>query len=226
MQFEKIMEKLESLGTYQNRKVYEKHGVTSEMFGLSFNDINRLSKRIKKNTHIALKLWDTDNHDARVLATKVMTPSDLDPEMINRWVAEIDNYILADAFAGLLSGTCYCFEFMQQWLQSESEWQASIAWTVLAKMAIQPGNFDNGFYAAYLEDIRQNIHTRKNRVRYSMNSALIAIGSRDYELRELALGVAKEIGEVVVDHGDTNCKTPDAADYIAKTWSRRERGKL
>ena len=36
-----------------------------------------------------------------------------------------------------------------------------------------------------------------------------------------ALEAAKAIGKVEVDHGDTDCKTPDAASYILKAAKRR-----
>jgi hypothetical protein len=32
---------------------------------------------------------------------------------------------------------------------------------------------------------------------------------------------AKKIGKVEVDHGETNCKTPDAVTYIEKALHRR-----
>jgi hypothetical protein len=64
--------------------------------------------------------------------------------------------------------------------------------------------------------IERDIHHRKNRVRDAMNSARIAIGIRNKKLEERALKVAKNIGKVVVDHGETSCKTPDATAYIRK----------
>ena len=48
------------------------------------------------------------------------------------------------------------------------------------------------------------------------NSTLIAIGFRSHTLEKKALAVAKKIGVVEMDHGETNCKTPDAAAYILK----------
>ena len=33
----------------------------------------------------------------------------------------------------------------------------------------------------------------------------------------------KKIGTVVVDHGETGCKTPDAVVYLEKTWARRKK---
>jgi len=48
--------------------------------------------------------------------------------------------------------------------------------------------------------------------------AVICIGCRSAGLRKAALATAKRIGKVEVDHGDTACKTPDAAQYILASW--------
>jgi hypothetical protein len=42
-------------------------------------------------------------------------------------------------------------------------------------------------------------------------------------LRKKATDVAKRIGKVDVDHGDTSCKTPDAVEYIEKAAKRGAR---
>jgi hypothetical protein len=55
-----------------------------------------------------------------------------------------------------------------------------------------------------------------------MNNALIAIGSRGGALEDRAIAAAGRIGTVVVDHGATGCKTPDAAASIRKTVARRK----
>ena len=55
-----------------------------------------------------------------------------------------------------------------------------------------------------------------------MNSALIAIGVRNAILEQKALSAADRIGKVLVDHGETDCKTPDAAAYIRKTLQRKQ----
>jgi hypothetical protein len=49
--------------------------------------------------------------------------------------------------------------------------------------------------------------------------AVITIGCRNAALRKAATAAAKRIGKVDIDHGDTACKTPDAAGYIDKSWA-------
>ena len=60
-------------------------------------------------------------------------------------------------------------------------------------------------------------------VRYGMNNALIGIGGRSANLRRKAIAAAKRIGPVEIDHGDTDCKTPDAIPYIEKMWARKKK---
>jgi hypothetical protein len=38
-----------------------------------------------------------------------------------------------------------------------------------------------------------------------------------------AMGAAQKIGQVEVDHGETNCKTPEAVEYIKRTVARQRR---
>ena len=60
------------------------------------------------------------------------------------------------------------------------------------------------------------IHKAPNRVRSTMNGFIIAVGSYVAALSDKAVEVAKQVGKVRVDVGDTACKVPDAAACIAK----------
>jgi hypothetical protein len=72
--------------------------------------------------------------------------------------------------------------------------------------------------------VERRIHGSKNRVRSAMNNAVIAIGSRSPALAEAATATARRIGRVEVDHGETDCKTPDAAAYFERIWVRKGKG--
>jgi hypothetical protein len=72
-----------------------------------------------------------------------------------------------------------------------------------------------------LARIEREIHTSPNWARYAMNGALIAIGVYKPALRKKAIAAARRVGKVEVDHGQTNCKTPDAASYVEKAAKRK-----
>ena len=106
---------------------------------------------------------------------------------------------------------------MTSWIKSKDEWRASAGWNILAHLALADNGLPDSDFESMLTRIESRIPQAKNRTRHAMNNALIAIGSRNEHLAELATTAAGRIGKVEVDHGETGCKTPDAASYIAKT---------
>ncbi len=220
-----VLNELKSLGTTQNRKVYARHGVGPNMYGVSYANLNKLAKRIKKDQDVAEALWATGNHDARVLATMVADSSRMTVSQVDAWARDLGNYPLTDAFAGLASRTGFARTSIKKWTRSTSEWIGQAGWLVLSHLAMHDDAFTDKELGDYLTLIEREIHGRKNRVRAAMKSALIAIGIRNRALERKALAAAKRIGKVEVDHGETGCKTPDAAAYIRKAAERKKKKK-
>lgn len=222
MDLNAALKELEKCGTMQNRKVYRRHGVKSEMFGVSFANLNVLKRKIRMDHELALELWDTGNHDARILATMIADPDRMDGDALESWLKDLDNYIVADSFAGLASRTPHVQALMLRWTQSDEEWIGRAGWQTLAILAMREPDLLDDYFEMQLAIIERDIHTRKNRVKDAMNSALIAIGIRNDNLEKKALSTAKAIGNVEVDHGETGCQTPDAAEYILKVKKQRQ----
>ncbi len=217
-----ILSELEALGTEQNRKVYRRHGVGGAQFGVSYAHLRTLAKRIGRDHALARTLWASGNHDARVLATLIAHPPLTDEALLDAWVADLDSYVLTDAFSDFAAQTGWAQRKRDAWIDSDGEWIASAGWNLLARDALRDDGRPDDFFAPYLDRIERTIHAQKNRVRHAMNNALIAIGTRNDTLAAQATAVAERIGTVDVDHGATNCTTPDAAAYITKTRARQQ----
>jgi 3-methyladenine DNA glycosylase AlkD len=222
MNFDEVMTQLESSGSEQTRKTYRRHGVSGDMFGVSYATFGVLKKKIKVDHELAMKLWATNNHDAQVLATMIADPKLMSATLLDEWVKSLSSYAITDAFARGAVQAPSAQKKSEKWMNSKNEWIACAGWSMLAQ-ATANAELTDSYFEPYLEIIERDIHSRLNRVRYVMNSALIAIGARSDNLQKKALAVAKKIGKVEVDHGDTSCKTPDATDYILKTSAHREK---
>jgi 3-methyladenine DNA glycosylase AlkD len=216
------MEQLESLGTEQNRKVYAKHGVKGDQFGISYADLGKLKKKIGMDHELAEELWATGNHDARVLAAMIADPGRLTGHTLDAWVEDLDNYIVTEAFSKLASGSPDARQQMEKWVRAKGEWVGTAGWNVLTHLSMRPGGLPDDFLDTMIKQIETEIHGSKNRVKYAMNNALIAIGVSSSRLQKKAIEAAKRIGRVDVDHGETDCQTPDAAVYIQKTMERKK----
>jgi malonyl CoA-acyl carrier protein transacylase len=153
----------------------------------------------------------------------VAAPEQTSAKLLDAWVRDVDNDPLAGALAGLAARTSQAAKTAAAWTKAKAELKGTAGWSVLAALAQDDADLDDDFFRPYLKVIEVDIHERANRVRYAMNAALIAIGGRSAALKKEALRVAKAIGTVEVDHGDTACETPDAAGYIEKVWTRKIR---
>jgi 3-methyladenine DNA glycosylase AlkD len=222
MNFAEVMAALEAAGSEQTRKTYRRHGIENEMFGVSYATYGALKKKIKVDHELARQLWATGNHDAQVLATMIADPRLMSPGLLDDWVKSLGSYAITDAFARLAAQAPAAQKKSEKWMDSKNQWTACAGWSMLAQAVSNP-ELPDAYFEDYLDTIERDIHSRQNRVRYVMNSTLIAIGTRNQKLQKRALAAARKIGRVEVDHGNTSCKTPDATEYILKTAAHLEK---
>ena len=211
---------LESLGTEQTRKTWRRHGVGDNQYGVSYGDMGKLKKKIKTDNDLALKLWASGNHDARILALMIADPAQADPATLDSWARELTNYVITDAFSTYVGQTPLARAKAEQWIEADDEWTADAGWSLIGRLAASDSSLPDSYFTAYLARIARDLHSSKNRVRHAMNNAVIAIALRNEALEAQAIATATQIGKVVVDHGETNCKTPAAIPYIEKTKAR------
>jgi 3-methyladenine DNA glycosylase AlkD len=211
---------LEAAGTEQNRTVYPRHGVRPPMFGVSYAELSKLQKRIGVDHELARELWETGNHDARILATKIADPGAVTVRLADAWIRDCDNYVLMEAVGALVARSPVAGSRAAAWRDRSGEWAASAGWVVTARLALEPGAMTDAEAVRLVGRIQREIHAAPNRVRHEMNGALIAFGLRGGRVRDRAMAAAERIGTVRVDHGQTSCVTPDAVAYIRKTEAR------
>ena len=217
-----VLAELESLGQESFRNTYRRHGAGDDLFGVSTADLKTLAKKLKKNTSLADALWASGNYDACILATMIADPKKADPAMLDRWARTLESYPVADAFAAFVAATPHALDKAQRWVNSKDEYVSSAGWQVLAHLAMKDRSLDDEFFSDRLEVIRRDIKRAPNRTRHNMNGALIAIGLRNPKLQKQAVTIARAIGKVEVDHGNTACVTPDALAYIEKASARKK----
>jgi 3-methyladenine DNA glycosylase AlkD len=223
MNLNSALRELKRRGTAQNRKVYRRHGVGENMYGVSFADLRLLAKQIKVDHDLAVQLWATGNHDAQILAALIADPAQFDAKTLDAWSKDLENYVITDQFAGLVARTPYWKKKAEKWHTARGEWIGRAGWNLIGQLALHQPDLPDSTFEPYLFEIKTGIHQQKNRVREAMNNALIAIGLRNAALQEKALGAAHTIGRVEVDHGETNCKTNNATEYILRTVEHRRK---
>jgi 3-methyladenine DNA glycosylase AlkD len=223
MQLSEAMTRLERLGNESTLKTYRRHGVKGPAFGVRYGDLYKLQKEIGVDHALAQGLWKSGNHDARILATLVADPAAMSLEDLEAWHGDVDDYGLNDAVATVAVRSGVARQVAERWRGAKAEYRSAAGWHVAGGLSAPDTDVDDAWLRPLLAEIRTGIHAAPNRTRNAMNSVLISIGGYRPALRDEALAVAKAIGKVEVDHGDTSCKTPDAVEYIEKMAVRHSK---
>ena len=216
---DETMRALEKAGSAQTRKTYARHGAVEPLFGVSFATLKTLTKKIGVDHELALALWDTGNHDARMLAMKIADPAKISSSTLDRWASENRMRMCGGYVTMLAAESPHGSAKARKWLASSDATLRVAGWTLAGHLANLDEESADDWFVRLLAQIEKSIHSAPNREREAMNRAVITIGGRNAALRKAASAAAKRIGKVEVDHGDTACKTPDAGPYIEKMWA-------
>lgn len=228
MTLQDVMKELENFGSDQTKKVLVKHGAQEPFYGVKVQDLKKILKKTKKNHQLALDLYATGNSDAMYLAGLMADEKQITETQLDAWVEKAYWYYLSEyAVAWVTAETPFGFELGLKWTKSVKENIASAGWATLAFFAsVKPDDqLDLVKYTQLLDVVQAEIHSSPNRVRYTMNGFVIAVGSYIEPLTNKAKEIAQAIGKVNVDVGGTSCKVPLANDYIDKVKAKGKLGK-
>lgn len=223
MNLKQTMTELRKLGTAQTVKTYLRHGASEPLYGVKFGDLNKLKKKTGVDHALALELWETGNSDAQTFALMICEPSQMRSSQLDTWLRPLSYYLLVDMLASVTARSKFAAAKWAKWHRSKSDQTSTAGYGVLTNWLCHDAErVPDELITAALALIDSSIHDAPNRTRHAMNGLLIAAGVYRSDLRQEAIRVAKAIGKVEVDHGQTACKTPDAVAYINKAVARRK----
>jgi len=228
MTTKEVMTQLKSFGTESTKKTLLKHGAKEPFFGVKVADLKKITKKVKKDHKLSLELYATGNSDAMYLAGLIADEDQITKTDLKRWAKEAYWYYISEfTVPWVAAESKYGYELGLEWIKSKKENIAAAGWSTLSSIAnLRPDEeLDIDKYSELLDHIGDNIHEAPNRVRYVMNGFVIAVGGSIKKLSPQAKKIAKKIGKVEVNVGDTACKVPMATDYIQKIIDRETLGK-
>lgn len=223
MTTKEILSKLEEYGDKQTKNTLMRHGAKEPFFGVKVQELKKILKKTKKNHELSLELYATGNSDAMYLACLMADEQQIKKEQLELWVSQAYwSYLSEYAVPWVAAETEHGFELGLKWIQSDIETVASAGWGTLAYYAAvnEDEQLDTNTYIKLLDTVEKEIHNAQNRVRYTMNGFVIAIGTYVQGLTDKSKEVANKIGKVSVDVRGTACKVPLANDHIDKVIAR------
>ncbi len=222
-----VLRELEKLGKEHTKKTYLRHGVKEPVFGVTSKDLKPLAKQIGKDYALAMQLYDTGNYDAMYLAGMIAEPQKMNKEDFEHWIKQAYCHNISDYIVAVtLAESSLAKQISDEWIKSGKELYESAGWSCYAWQIgnLPDEHFEKEKIKEYLDHVEKTIHTQENRVRYAMNSFVIAVGISFLPLHKDALEAAKRYGRIEVNHGDTKCSTPLASAYIEEAEKKERVG--
>ena len=221
MNAQDVLAALKKLGKPQTAAIYRRYGTGDNVYGVLTSEIAKLKKKIKVDHALAMELWKSGNAEARVLALQIADSTKVTSADAKRWLEGGPLRLTGWYLSALLARSPVADKTMRAWMKSKDEDAREMGYAIFgSRLKDDPDSISDADAAQVLATIEKQIHRSPNWARYAMNSALIGIGVFKPALRAKAIAAARRIGKVEVDHGDTYCKTPDAASYIEKSARR------
>jgi 3-methyladenine DNA glycosylase AlkD len=192
---EEVTRELRALADPRHRQKMAYFGIeVKDALGIRVPQLRALAKRIGKNHALAQELWETGNHETRIIAAMIDEPALVTEAQMERWARDFNAWDIVDG--------CCCEVFAY----SEAAWKKAVDWSSRDEEFVKRAGFSLMAYLAYkdkssadsrflplLEIIRRESHDDRNFVRKAVNWALRNIGKRNRNLNRAATRTAREI---------------------------------
>jgi 3-methyladenine DNA glycosylase AlkD len=230
MTVEETLSILKDKGSEENRKGMSKYGInTTNAFGVNVQDIRELSKTIGKDHVLALELWKTKNHEARILATIISEPAAFTSELLDDWAEGINSWDLCDQFCNnLVYHTPFAMEKILIWSISDEPFIKRAGFATMANYALKHPDLREKDVDGFFGLILNECWDKRNYVRKAVSWALRNIGKRSLHYNRKAVKIAKQMKDEDLKPAQETAteaiKELQKSDLLAKLKAKQESG--
>ena len=196
MHYDDVMARLRALANADNVAGMARYGIRpkTETLGMSVYTVREIAKEIKRDHALALQLWDSGVHEARLLAGMIADPGQMTPAEMDRWAATFDSWDIVDqTTSNLFDKTPYAYQKVFEWAEREEEFVKRAAYALIAALAVQDKKAPDSAFEAFFPVIVAGATDERNFVKKAVNWALRNIGKRNQALNGAAIALAREM---------------------------------
>jgi len=190
-----VIAELKSHANPANVAGMARYGISSDgTLGVSVPLLRSIARRLGHDHRLALRLWDTGIHEARILAPLVDDPALVGDRQMERWVRDLDSWDVCDGLChNLLRYTPAAFDKATEWADAQAEFVRRAGFALMAGLAVKAKEASDAQFEAFLPLIAAAASDDRNMVKKAVNWALRQIGKRNARLLQKAIATAEKI---------------------------------
>jgi 3-methyladenine DNA glycosylase AlkD len=159
--------------------------------GVSVPNIRRIARRAGTDQDLALRLWRTGIHEARILAVLVADPVRMTADDRERWVVDIGSWDVCDFAADLFGMMASAERTIRAWARRPEPYVKRCAFSMIARAAVREKGWPDERFERFFPLIVRAAVDDRNEVKKAVNWALRQIGKRSRTLHTGAIDVAE-----------------------------------
>ncbi|RVU00182.1 DNA alkylation repair protein [Mucilaginibacter limnophilus] len=197
MQLTEVIDQLKQLSNPTHKEGMARFGIdASRAIGVNIPQLRTLAKLHKKNHELALALWKTGIHEARLLASMIDDPKQVTEEQFDSWTKDIYSWDLCDqTCSNLFQHTSYAADKIIEYSTHPEEFIKRTSFVLMACAAVHNKKADNMLFLPFLDVIEREAYDERNFVKKAVNWALRQIGKRNSTLQQIAIETARRIAQ-------------------------------
>ncbi|HAP37079.1 MAG TPA: DNA alkylation repair protein [Bacteroidetes bacterium] len=198
MTAEEVLKRLQLLGNNKNIESMKRFNILSDnTFGVTVPNIRSVAKEIVIDHQLAIELWNSGYHEARILASMIVDADAVNLKLMDQWVNEIENWAQCDACCTeFFQKTKYAQSLPFRWTKNRKEYVRRAGLVMVAVMAVHHKELKDAIFEQYFSLLKQYSTDDRNFVKKGVNWALRQIGKRNLQLNLKAIEFAKKIQEI------------------------------
>lgn len=196
MNSKEIIKELRKHKNQKNIDGMKRFGIVGgEMIGWpSVPEMRKWGKSLGPDHALALELWKSNIHEARIIAAHVEDPDTLTEKQMDSWVNDFESWDICDLVcSGLFDKTPFLEKKIWEWTKSEKEFVRRAGFVLICAKAVHYKKAKDSEFIKYFPLIKKYSTDDRNFVRKAVNWALRQIGKRDESLRINAIKIAREL---------------------------------
>ncbi len=173
----------------------QRFGIDTQFsIGVKVPDIRAIAKLYKSNHPLALQLWETNIHEARILAAIIDDSTQVTKAQVKQWINDLNSWDVCDGLCGnLLVNIPWVYDNLKTYCKSKPEYVKRTGFVLMAYSAVHHKQKTNNDIESYYPLILKYANDERNFVKKAVSWALRQIGKRNVELKKSALNVAQQL---------------------------------
>jgi 3-methyladenine DNA glycosylase AlkD len=190
-----VIEQLNFLSNEARKAKMTRFAIPSEnALGVTMPDVRRLAKQITTNHALAIELWQTNTHEARILASIIADPKLFTATEMDKWILDFKSWDLCDQCCiNLFIWTPFVFDKINEYANSDREFVKRTAFSLIATIAVHHKKLADAQLLPYFDLIINGAYDDRNFVKKAVNWALRQLSKRSAILKQHALNICEEL---------------------------------